>query len=58
MTGWAYWRGALLISLPFVLGLTYFISNGTIFNWLLLGSFLVQGAWLAYWWSRREKVSP
>jgi hypothetical protein len=57
MTGWAYWRGGLLISLPFILALTYFVSNGTIFTWLLLGSLLIQGTWLAYWWSRRKKVA-
>ena len=57
MTGWAYWRGALLISLPFILALTYFVSNGSIFGWLLLGHLLIQGAWLAFWWSRRKKVS-
>jgi hypothetical protein len=58
MTGWVYWRGAVLISLPFMLGGIYFLSNGTIFNWLYLGSLLTQGAWLAYWWSRRKKLSP
>ena len=57
MTGWAYWRGAVLISLPFMLALIYFLSNGTIFNWLFLGSLLIQGAWLTYWWSRRKKVA-
>jgi len=57
MTGWAYWRGALLISLPFILGLVYFVSNRTIFLWVLLGSWLIQGAWLAFWWSRRKKPS-
>lgn len=54
MTGWEYWRGALLISLPFFLGLAYFLSNGTVFNWLFLGHYVIQGAWLAYWWSRRK----
>ncbi len=57
MTGWVYWRGAVLISLPFMLALAYFLSNSAIFNWLSLGSFLLQGAWLAYWWSRRKKPS-
>ena len=57
MTGWVYWRGIVLISLPFMLALTYFLSNSTIFNWLFLGSFLIQAAWLASWWSRRKKPS-
>ena len=57
MTGWAYWRGGVLISLPFILGLVYFVSNRTIFLWVLLGSWLIQGAWLAFWWSRRKKPS-
>ncbi len=57
MTGWAWFRGALLISLPFILAITYFVSNRTIFGWLLLGSWVIQGAWLAYWWSRRKKVA-
>jgi hypothetical protein len=57
MTGWEYWRGALLISLPYMVVLAYFISNGSVFNWVFLASFVTQGAWLAYWWSRRKKPS-
>jgi hypothetical protein len=57
MTAREYWRGAVLISLPFILGLVYFLSNRAIFTWLYVGSLLVQGAWLVYWWSRRKKPS-
>jgi hypothetical protein len=57
MTPWEYWRVALLSALALIVLGAYFVADPRISSLLFWVWIISQGAWLAYWWSRRKKPS-